>query len=161
MASCSDDVQPLAFDVEESIFSDPKFFLQTHCVAATSVRQFSTIGNIFLDSAVLSTPLLSSAKKRSVFDWCRNCRKSVHRLVFNCACSVECALAYHHEDKDVREFIEARYNLETNYARLETVPLPRLDAYLSQLYKQDDPRLACYTKQLSDNIVDGERWSKR
>lgn len=148
-------------DSETSIFDNPNFFTgEPDKMAPSSIPQFSLVGTIFSKSKE------NPRKRACVSDpvqKCKNCGIFVYKLVFNCACSVECALGYYQYNTDVIALIQARYCVETNYSKLKSCPLAiypvgfptiqSLYACALKLYNTDDPRLQCYLKQLRSNIV--------
>ncbi len=132
----------------------------------------SSLSNVFSIGVTEDTEAsFSSVRIKRVNSFvCGNCGCSVRELVFDCACSVECALGFHSDDVHVTLFIAARYHTVPAYKYLRIVPsaLPKFDMPVSLLellgihaknmYLKDDPRRKVYEQQITRNIIiDGSR----
>ncbi len=141
------------------LMDDPNFFVgEPDKVEATGK---STFQDVFRASAYTSD---ERTKRTPVI--CKNCRCTIFELVFNVACSVECALGYFDGNAHARDLIVNRFYTVKNYEELEDAPkeLPPLSEeatreklltrYVNELYHPGDPRRSVYIKQIMENVVD-------
>ncbi len=154
-------------------------------MAASSCSDDIDEGGLFFDDSLFKgradAPTLrpSSSQKRfntrkrggggGAEERCKNCGATCLQLVFNCACTVECALGYFLGRKEANNFvvISANFRLVPAYRNLHVLPQPAhcittsghdekkfLGRSLENLYPNEgDPRRAAYLQQLTDNNV--------
>lgn len=98
---------------------------------------------------------------------CKNCGANCLVLIFDCACTVECALGYFKKRKKVNNFlvVSANFRFIRVYRNLEILPRSIvfdstketceefLERAKTHLYSSEDPRYPVYLQQLKDNQV--------
>lgn len=158
-SSCVDDEE-----VKESergiFFNNDLFEGRADVMSSSSSSSSSSSGSGFLHS-------LRRKRGNICSETCKNCHAQCTTLVFNCACTVECALGYFLRLKEVNNFLVVSANFRFVPAYRTTVILPKpavfdpsrqdRDQFLrwtrKHLYRYDDERRTSYFKQLHDNQV--------
>lgn len=124
-----------------------------------------------LADVVCDRPASSSSSKRGVREahaemYCEHCGRQVSRLVFNSACTYECALALASRTRSFYDYVHAAIHaqLENSDMSMPVVapPLPNdtitAEEYWAQasmrLYSADPAMLAFLRDRMKDNSVD-------
>lgn len=157
-SSCVDDEE--VKESERGIFFNNDLFEGRADVMSPSLSSSSSSSSSLLHSLMRKRGGICS-------ETCKNCQAQCITLVFNCACTVECALGYFLRLKEVNNFlvVSANFRFVPAYRTTAILPKPAVfdpnkqdrDQFLrwtrKHLYKHDDERRASYFKQLHDNQV--------